>query len=75
MQVIDADADFELLMRHWHVTTDYATALRAEYEALRQDLPGSHPRLEDARRRWRSAEAERRQLLRAIERVEEATLQ
>jgi hypothetical protein len=71
MDGFDVDADFELLMRHWHVTTDFAAAAWADYLALRESLPPSSPHVIQAHARWRVAERERRELLRAIERLEE----
>lgn len=72
MQACDVDSDLELLMRHWHVTADFATAARADYEALRATLPASDTRVSNAHARWRSAERERRELIREIEATEEA---
>jgi hypothetical protein len=70
MDAIDVDADLEQLMRRWHHTTEFATAAWAEYQALRDALPASDRRLTLAHGRWRAAEHERRELLRAIERAE-----
>lgn len=70
MDGFDLDTDFEILMRHWHVTADFATAAWADYLALRDALPPSSSRVIQAHARWRAAERERRELQRAIERLE-----
>lgn len=72
MNTVDVDADLELLMRHWHVTTEWATGAWAEYEALRSSLPASHRRVTEAHARWRAAEHERRELMQEIEAAEES---
>lgn len=70
MHAFDLDTDFELLMRHWHVTVDFAAAAYADYLAFRAVLPPSSNRVIQAQARWRAAERERRELLRAIESLE-----
>lgn len=72
MDVIDVDTDLEQLMRRWHHTTEFATAAWAEYQGLRDSLPATHTRVVMAHARWRAAERERRELLRAIEYAEKA---
>lgn len=72
MNSVDADADLEQLMRRWHHTTEYATAAWAEYQSLRDALAPSDRRVQLAHAAWRGAEKERRELMREIERVEEA---
>ena len=72
MDRMDLDTDLERLMRRWHHTTEYATAAWAEYQGLRDALPASHQRVTLAHSRWRVAERERRELVMAIERLEEA---
>jgi hypothetical protein len=70
MQAFDLDTDFELLMRHWHVTTDFASAARAEYQELAATLPAWSGQVRQAQERWRAAERERRYLQRAIAELE-----
>jgi hypothetical protein len=72
MDAIDVDTDLEQLMRRWHHTTEFATAAWAEYQGLREALPASDHRVTLAHSRWRAAERERRELMWAIERLEEA---
>lgn len=72
MDPIDVDADLERLMRRWHHTTEYATAAWAEYQVLRDALPARHNRVTAAYTQWRTAEHERRELLKAIEQLEQA---
>jgi hypothetical protein len=72
MDVIDADTDLEQLMRRWHHTTEYSTAAWAEYQSLRDALPPSDHRVTAAHGRWRAAEKQRRELMAAIEEIEEA---
>jgi hypothetical protein len=72
MEAMDLDTDLERLMRRWHHTTEYATAAWAEYQALRDALPPRHHRVTLAHTQWRVAERERRELLKAIEKLEEA---
>jgi hypothetical protein len=72
MEAMDLDTDLERLMRRWHHTTEYATAAWAEYQALRDALPSRHHRVTLAHTQWRAAERERRELLKAIEKLEEA---
>jgi hypothetical protein len=72
MDAMDLDVDLERLMRRWHHTTEYATAAWAEYQALRDALPASHRRVTLAHAAWRAAERERRELMKSIERLEEA---
>ncbi len=72
MRVIDADTDLERLMRRWHHTTEYATAVWAEYEFLRDVLPPADGRVSAARDRWQAADRQRRELMATIEEIEEA---
>ena len=72
MNPIDVDTDLEQLMRRWHHTTEFATAAWAEYQGLRDALSASDHRVTLAHSRWRAAERERRELMRSIERLEEA---
>jgi len=71
MDAMDMDADLERLMRRWHHTTEYATAAWAEYQALREALPARHNRVTLAYTNWRTAERQRRELLKAIEQLEQ----
>ena len=70
MQAFDLDTDFEILMRHWHVTTDFAAAARADYQQLAATLPHWSEPVRRAQERWRAAERERRYLQRAIAELE-----
>ncbi len=72
MESIDLDTDLEQLMRRWHRLTEFTTAAWAEYQGLRDALPGSDRRITRARSRWLAAERERRAVMRLIERLEEA---
>lgn len=74
MDVIDPDTDLEQLMRRWHHLTEFATAAWAEYQSLRDALPGSDRRITLARSRWLVAERERRSLMKQIERLEDAQI-
>ena len=71
MNAYDPDTDLETLMRRRHHTTEFATAAWAEYQALRDALRATDPRLALAHSRWRAAERERRDLMSEIERLEE----
>ncbi len=72
MEAMDLDTDLERLMRRWHHTTEFSTAAWAEYQVLRDALPARHHRVTVAHTAWRAAERERRELMQAIERLEEA---
>lgn len=71
MLMIDPDTGLEQLMRRWHHLTEFVTAAWAEYQALRDGLTASDPRITLARSRWLVAERERRLLMKEIERLEE----
>jgi hypothetical protein len=72
IQTHDPDAYIENLLRHWHVTSQFEAAARAQYEALRAQVPLDDGRLYVAYSRWLAADQRKRALTRDIEAAEES---